>query len=262
MPQFVRRRVIVNKQGFVLGFSALILVVAVAAVAGYNWLLGPTLAASGEITAIPLVVAESTAAPQATVTEPEPAATAAATETGAADLVILQISQAESEVRFTLTEELRGQPTTVVGASDQVAGEIAVDPADLSTVQVGVIQVNARTLATDSTQRDRAIRNQILRTDDYEYITFTPTAVIGLSGAAVPGSTYTFQIAGDLTIRGVTQSVVFDVTATAGSQSQLSGTASVTIQRSDYGLAIPSVPSVANVSEAVQLAIDFVALAS
>jgi polyisoprenoid-binding protein YceI len=249
-----------HKQAILVGLVALVLVVAVAAVAGYNWLLGPTLEASGEITAIPVVVAEDTAAPQATEIDVEPVATAA--EADASDLIVLQISPAESEVRFTLTEELRGQPTTVVGASDQVAGEIAVDPADLSTVQVGVIQVNARTLATDSSQRDRAIRNQILRTDDYEYVTFTPTGVMGLSGAAQPGSTYTFQIAGDLTIRGLTQPVVFAVTATAGSQSQLSGTASVTIQRSDFGLTIPSVPSVANVSEAVQLEIDFVAVAA
>jgi polyisoprenoid-binding protein YceI len=86
--------------------------------------------------------------------------------------------------------------------------------------------------------------------------------VIGLAGSAEPGSTFTFQIAGELTIRDVTQPVVFDVTATADALNALSGTASVTIQRSDFGLAIPSVPSVANVSEAVELAIDFVAVAS
>jgi polyisoprenoid-binding protein YceI len=239
-----------NKKGITLGIAAVVLGLGLAA-AGYNWLLGPTLAASGEITAVPLDLAEATA---------EPVTEAAGAQGASAGLIVLQISQADSEVSFTLTEELRGQPTTVVGTSNQVAGQIAVDPSDLSTAQVGVIQVNARTLATDSEQRNRAIRNQILSTDDYEYITFTPTGIIGLEGSAAVGGTFSFQIAGDLTIRDVTQPVVFEVTATAGALDQLSGKASVTIQRSDFGLTIPSVPSVANVSQAVELTIDFVAL--
>ncbi len=60
----------------------------------------------------------------------------------------------------------------------------------------------------------------------------------------------------------MTQPVVFDVTATADALNQLSGTATATVQRSNYDLTIPSVPSVANVSEAVQLEIDFVAVAA
>jgi polyisoprenoid-binding protein YceI len=67
---------------------------------------------------------------------------------------------------------------------------------------------------------------------------------------------------GDLTIRDVTLPVVFDVTATVDSMGQVSGAAVAVIERSDYGLVIPSVPLVANVSEAVQLEIDFVAVAS
>lgn len=113
----------------------------------------------------------------------------------------------ESEVRFTIYEELRGQPKDVVGVSDQVAGEIAVLPGDLSALQVGTIQVNARTLVTDESQRNQAIRNRILNTDTYEFITFTPTEIIGLSGSGELGQTVTFQVAGDMTIRNVTRPV-------------------------------------------------------
>lgn len=256
-----------NRQSVLIGAVAMLLAGGLMAAGAWNWLLGPTLEASGPITAIPLaLVGEDTATPAAVVevatAGAESPVPAPETEPASTGLTVLQISQAASEVRFVLSEELRGQPTTVVGSSNQVAGEIAVDPGDLSTAQVGIIQVNARTLATDSDQRDRAIRNQILSTDSYEYITFTPTDVIGLEGSAEPGETFTFQIVGQLTIRGVTQPVVFDVTATVDAMNQLSGTAAATIQRSDYGLVIPSVPSVANVSEAVRLEIDFVAVAS
>jgi polyisoprenoid-binding protein YceI len=126
---------------------------------------------------------------------------------------------------------------------------------------VGVIQVNARDLATDSGQRDRAIRNQILNTDSFEFITFTPNEIIGLDGSAQPGDTFTFQLAGDLTIRDITQPVVFDVTASVDSANRLTGTAAVTVQRADFNLTIPRVPSVADVSEDVRVELDFVAAA-
>jgi polyisoprenoid-binding protein YceI len=250
-----------NKKTLLLvGLAGFVVVGAIFAVLVYNWVLGPTLAASGELTAIPVLPVESTDVPAATEA-------AAATEPGAAeasptgDLMVLQIVAAESEVRFVLSEVLRGQPTTVVGATDQVAGEIAVNPSDLSTAQVGVIQVNARDLATDNDQRNRAIRNRILNTDSFEFITFTPTGISGLDGSAQPGDTFTFQLAGDLTIRDVTQPVVFEVTATVDSENQLSGTAVTTVQRGDYNLSIPSVPQVADVSEEVRVELDFVAAA-
>ncbi|MCC7362373.1 MAG: YceI family protein [Anaerolineales bacterium] len=253
------------------GVVAAIVLVGVAALALYNYVLGPTLAASGPLTAIPVVVATktptpagaATSVPQATPSAADPQATAAleATEASAPNdgTLIFTIDQSRSEVRFILSEVLSGNPTTVVGASNQVAGQIAVNPSDLSTAQVGVIQVNARTLETDRSQRNNAIRNRILHTDTYEFITFTPTEVRGLSGAANPGDSFTFQIAGDLTIQAVTQPVVFEVTVTADSATQISGSATTTVLRSDYGLQIPSVPQVADVSEEVTLEIDFVA---
>ena len=236
-----------------------------------NFVFGKPEAASAPIRSIPL---ELTLAPTNVLPteKPKPEATAVPaqgpieptvepTEAPGDGPIIFEISQTESEVRFTIDEMLRGEPNTVVGTSDQVAGQIAVDLADLSTAQVGVIQVNARTLATDNNFRNRAIRNVILETNDYEFITFTPTAVNGLPDTAITGDTLTFQITGDLTIRDITQTVVFDVTATAVSGTRLEGTAVATVQRADYNLVIPEVEGVANVNEAVLLEIDFVATA-
>jgi hypothetical protein len=45
------------------------------------------------------------------------------------------------------------------------------------------------------------------------------------------------------------------------SASQIAGTATATVKRSDFNLTIPSVPNVANVGEEVTLQIDFVATA-
>ena len=234
--------------------------------------------ASGIIEAIPLEVAadandeasSDAAAVDAESADEESVAEESADEEPAAEepaeaagsgLVIFTISPEGSEVRFELNEELRGQPKTVVGTTNQVAGELAVDINDLSTVQAGVIQINARTLATDNDFRNRAIANEILQTGANEFITFTPTAVNGLPDSVSEGETVNFTIVGDLTIRGVTAKATFDVEVTVDSATQLSGVASTIVLRSDYGLNIPSVPNVANVEEEVELYIDFIARA-
>lgn len=208
----------------------------------------------------------NTPPPDAT-TAPEPSATPTAvpptdTPEPAPDpgsLRLYEISQDESEVSFTLQEDLRGIRTTVVGLSNQVAGQIAVNLNDLSTTQVGIIQVNARTLLTDNNFRNNAIRNQILDSNQYEFITFTPTAINGLPDSAEVGQEVTFEIVGDLTIRDITQEVTFVVTVTAVTADRLEGTASTQVLRGDFNLVIPQVQGVANVTDEVLLEIALVA---
>ncbi len=215
--------------------------------------------ASAPIEAVPLVIETPTVAATESDTATTNTTEAESTTTGP---VIFQIDPAQSQVRFELDEDLRGSRITVVGTTDQVAGELAVDLNNPAATQVGVIQINARTLATDNNFRNRAIQNEILDTGAHEFITFTPTAVTGLPASVNVGDAVTFTITGDLTIRDVTNQATFTVQATAVSPTQLTGTATATVNRGDYGLQIPSVPNVANVEEEVELIIDFVANAS
>jgi polyisoprenoid-binding protein YceI len=245
-----------------------IVVLAIAAVGwgAYNFVLGDTEAPSGTLTAVPVAINTEAATqpaalePSATTAGVDPVATEPEVATGGA--VVFEISSDQSEASFEIDEVLGGEPKRVVGTTNQVAGQIAIDLTDLSKTQIGVIQVNARTFTTDSPNRNRMIQNRILETSQYELVTFTPTAVTGLSGPAEPGQPMTFQIEGDLTIRDITQHVVFEATVQGDSTSQITGSATTTINRSDYNLIIPSVPNVANVGEEVTLTIDFVALAA
>jgi polyisoprenoid-binding protein YceI len=173
--------------------------------------------------------------------------------------IIFEIVPADSEARFLINEVLRGDPTSVVGTTDQVAGQFAVFPNDLSNVQIGTIQVNARTLATDNSFRNRAIKNRILLTDNYEFITFTPTEVTGLPESGAIDETYTFQVAGDLTITDITRPVTFEVTATPINETRIEATASTTILYQDFELAIPRAPAVDAVEDEVRLELEFVA---
>ena len=247
-------------------------VVAIAVIAVSYAFFKPPEEASQPIQSIPLAVNTPTTASAASAPTTAPAveataapaveATSAPTEApagGTTGATLFEIVQAESQASFTIDEVLEGAPKTVVGTTDQVAGQIAVDPANPGATQVGTIQINARTLATDSSMRDRAVKNRILMTDANEFITFAPTQLVGLPAAGAVGEEYSFQIVGDLTIKGVTKSVTFDVTVKAASEQRLEGTATSTIRYADFNVAVPSVPMVANVSEEVRLDLTFVA---
>jgi polyisoprenoid-binding protein YceI len=254
-----------NRKYIFIGILLLVVFV-LAGIWLWNWVLGDTQAASGPITAIPVVTETITVGtlptevPIETTDEPVIVNEPVVEEPPVASApLVFQISQEESQISFNIFEELRGQPKDVIGTTNQLAGEIALTLNDLSTAQVGVIQVNARTLVTDDDRRNQAIRNRILNTDNYEFITFTTTEIRGLEGEAAVGQEFTFQIAGDLTIRDITKPVVFDVTAQLVTEDQLIGSAETKIQRGDFNLVIPSVPFVANVGEEIALEINFVA---
>lgn len=219
--------------------------------------------ASGPLEVIPLddptEVIDMAGTEEVSVVEPTDIAPV---DTGSEGMIIAQISQAESQVRFELDEDLRGERKTVVGITNQVSGEIAVNPENIQESRVGTVLINARTLLTDNDFRNRAIQNEILDTGDYEFIAFEPTEIIGLPSSGSIGEEIRFTIVGDLTIRDISQSVTFDVSVTVVSETEMVGTASAVIDRTQYNLNIPSVPNVANVEEEVELYIDFVAVRS
>jgi len=254
-----------NRKLLLIGIGTLALV-AIVGVVIFGVLLREPEAASGPLSAVPIAVATSGAAATPGGAAQEQAAAGAQSGPAAPvvaaagpDQLIFQIVPNQSEARFQLSEVLRGQQNTVVGKTNQIAGQLAVSPKDLSATKLGKIQVNARTLATDDPRRNRAIQNYILNTNNYELISFEPTSITGLSGPAALGQSYNFEVAGNLTIRDVTKPVVFKATAQAESADRLVGNASTVIKRSDYNLTIPNVPFVANVSEEVTLELNFVA---
>lgn len=213
--------------------------------------------------------AATTVVATSVATDTIPAATAAITaETttatsgeSTAGTQIFTIDQSQSTARFTLDEELMGSPKTVVGATNLVEGAITIDLADLTKTTISPIQIDARGFATDSSRRDGAIQRFVLgsNSDENRYIVFTPTAITGFPATAAVGDTFELQITGDLTISGVTKAVTFVTSVTVMSETQISGLASAQILRSAYNLTIPSVPSVANVTDEVLLEFQFVA---
>ncbi len=231
-------------------------------------ILGLAIAAAlltGCASAAPAATAADTPAPAATAGLPpaEASPTAGSSpETAASSPVTFHILADESEARFQIDEVLRGSPNTVVGVTNQVSGEITIQPAAPGQSTLGPIQIEAASLATDNNFRNGAIDNFILQTGSFPLITFAGTAIDGLPETVAPGDSLSFTVGGDLTIRDVSRPVTFDVTLTVESPTRLTGLARATILRSDFGLSIPSVPQVAEVSDEVILEFEFAAQAS
>ncbi|MEX2250711.1 MAG: YceI family protein [Acidimicrobiia bacterium] len=175
---------------------------------------------------------------------------------------VFVIDSAQSAASFNIDEVLRGSPNRVVGTTSELAGQIEVDISDLGTAQFSQVIINARTFETGTDRRDRVMRGPVIlnsASDEFEFITFDVTSVDGLTGEAAVGETIKFSLTGDLKIKETTHPVTFEVSATLVDEQTIEGIAQTTVLRGDFGLGIPSVPGVADVSEEVWIVLDFVA---
>lgn len=174
---------------------------------------------------------------------------------------LFHIVPEESEARFIIDETLLGNPKTVVGVTQNLAGDMLIDWENPSNSLLGAVLVNVRTLSTDNEFRNRALRGQILHSDlpEYEFAEFIPTSIAGLPESIAIGDTVEFQIIGHLNLHGVGRELTFDASLTAISENRIEGSAWTSVSYADFGLSIPEAPGVANVSPSVRLEIDFVA---
>jgi polyisoprenoid-binding protein YceI len=186
---------------------------------------------------------------------PEP--TAAAVPAGPRKFSIVS---AGTTARFRIAEVLRGKAHVVVGRTNQVRGDLVVDRDHPERTSVGPIVIEAGDLATDDELRDSSVRGLILEAGDYPEIVFTPVAIDGLPEIVAVGDRLTFDMTGDLRIRQVSRRETFHIIVDVLAEDRLKGTAAGTIRRSDFALTIPSVPGVAEVSQEVDLVLDFAAV--
>ena len=124
--------------------------------------------------------------------------------------------------------------TKVRGSFDEFAGTAVLDGANPANSRVEVT-IEAASIDTRNAQRDEHLRgNDFLAMKEYPKITFAST------GVRQAGET-TFEVTGDLTIKGVTNQITipfeFEGAATDPFGNQRVGfEGSVTINRRDYGV--------------------------
>ncbi|HUF50670.1 MAG TPA: YceI family protein [Longimicrobiales bacterium] len=163
-----------------------------------------------------------------------------------------------NEARYFVREQLAGIdfPSDAVGRTSAVEGALVIDANGAIVRDQSRITIQLGTLATDSDRRDNFVRNNILQTAQHPTAVFVPTELKNLRFPLPPAGDITFQMVGDLTIRGVTRPVTWDVTATTANGS-IRGEAKTKFTFADFTMTKPRVRSVLSVDDDIRLEYSF-----
>jgi polyisoprenoid-binding protein YceI len=167
------------------------------------------------------------------------------------------VASTGNEVRYRVREQLVGLdlPNDAVGKSANVTGAIAIDDAGSLISEESRFAVDASTFVSDRDRRDNYVRGRLLQASQYPTITFVPTAVTGVTLPPSSG-TYTFDLVGDLTVRGVTRPATWRVAARVAGD-EVTGSATTKFVFADFSIEKPRVRSVLSVADTIALEYDF-----
>ena len=209
--------------------------------------------AIGLLTIAAATLAASEAGAQAT----RSAAAKAAAAKSAAPIRFV-IAPAGNEARYRVSEVLMGAtlPNDAVGVTKSVSGTILAYPDGRIVKDSSKIVIRLDSLKSDKDRRDGFLRRRTLETEKFPTVELIPTAIRGFNGALPASGTVTFQLLGDLVLKGVARPTVWNVTARADGQ-DVAGTAISKFTFKDVGLDQPKVMSVLSVADTIQLEYDF-----
>lgn len=152
----------------------------------------------------------------------------------AAEPMRLAIDPAVSHVLFDMDTTWHG----VQGKTARVTGEVTSMGGDLFSDGKVAVEVDAASLDTGNSRRDRTMRDAHLETARYPAITFVSTAPP--SDVRRKDNEVAFKVTGDLTIHGVTRKVTVPARATDDGGSWVV-TGEFPVKLSDHSIPDPSI---------------------
>ena len=227
------------------------------------------------------LLAACSGAPAAPTAAPEPTPTEAQAEAPAADAApaassapvagqrTFVIVPSESKASYLVDEEffagalaklgIAAGLADVIGSTQEIEGRLTLNLDDLSApLGENTFTVKMNTFTTDQNDRDKWIRENGPRFNDYPLATFTATGVEGAPATYNEGEEVSFKLSGDLTIREITQPATFDVTARL-SGGTLTGTATTRLKMSDFGIEPPNFANTLTVTDEFGIEVEITA---
>jgi polyisoprenoid-binding protein YceI len=162
-----------------------------------------------------------------------------------------------SEARYRVREQLAGIsfPSDAVGTTRAIEGSLSLDSQGHIRRNDSRFTVDLRTLRSDRDRRDNYVRRNTLETERHPTAVFIPSEVRGLPFPLPQTGTASFELIGDLTIRGTTRHITWEATATLQGQ-EISVQAKTSFRFADFSLSIPRVASVLGVDDMIRLETD------
>ena len=163
--------------------------------------------------------------------------------------------QSSSKACYIAHEQLVGRklPNQTVGSTRAVAGAIVLDGSNSVKADQSKLVLTLTSFESDDGQRDGAVSRMFRTAPSAEFVV---RQVSGLPSAFPNSGTVKFQLVGDMTIKGVTKPVTWDVDAQFDGGS-VNGSATTAIKFSDFGMPTPKTALVLSVEDTLGLRIDF-----
>ena len=198
-----------------------------------------------------------TAAPT-TATQAPPAATILPNPVVSSDQLRFVVIPESSEARYRVREQLveRDLPSDAVGATNAISGTLTIDQNGNLVANGSRFVIDIATLRSDSGRRDGFLSNNIMQASRYPNVTFVPTALKGLPSPLPTSGEGTFEMTGDLTIRGVTKPATWAITLRREGDT-LTGQANTSFTFADFDIPQPRVPVLLSVQDLIKLEFDF-----
>ena len=138
----------------------------------------------------------------------------------------------DSQAGYRAKEVLFGQSGEAVGRTSDVSGVLRITGTTVTSVDVSVLM---ESVESDVSRRDDQFRGRIMDVSTYPTATFKLTTPIELGSVSEVGATSTHSATGELTLRGVEQTVTFDLQARRTATS-IDVSALIPISFDDFGI--------------------------
>jgi polyisoprenoid-binding protein YceI len=139
-----------------------------------------------------------------------------------------------------------------------IDGALQISLAEPPTVHALTVTVDLRGLVSDDPQRDEKLADRWLVTTAYPFATFTFVELQNAPAQYAEGESIAFTLVGDMTLRDVTRSMPFAVTARLAGDT-VTGSASAMLKMTEYGIEPPDLLGFVKVEDEVRVKVDFTA---
>jgi len=180
----------------------------------------------------------------------------AAADTG--QVLRLTVAPEGNEARYVVREQLVNLdlPNDAIGRTNAVTGQLVFDPSGAVVPAESKFTIDVTTLKSDKERRDGYLQRRTLETAQYPTVTLAPTAVRGMPWPLPTAGSFDFELDGDVTIKDVTRSVRWQVSATAAGGA-FTGKAVTSFPFEAFNLTQPKVSVVLSVENEIRLEYDF-----
>lgn len=175
--------------------------------------------------------------------------------------LLYRLDPARSEARYQADERLLKTNTfgSPIGRTSAVDGYLVIDRENPAASRVCQMVVNISQLKSDSDERDRTLRLRFLESNRYPHVVFTPQEILDFPDDPRAGEPIAFRLRGDLTLKGITAPITWNVSLTF-SEEEIVGTADTVMLMSTYGIGPIHIAGFVETSDDVSLTLDFVAV--